>query len=253
MKKVTLLDSRVVYNKSINLKSGFYVYSFADQNGDIFYIGKGKQQRFKQHFLDYRLKHNSPKNSKIKSILSKGFKVNVEIIAKSLLEFEALTLEKKLIEYYGLKEDGGSLYNLRYGSYDSAGLWTDSRKRKHSLKLRGNGAKFTPEQVKKAKLLVHYRGYSYSDVCKLVEFKECKTGTIHSWCAGNNFKYVSPHLKTMREIVSEKREEVINLWKKGQFNKKQISDILGINYPSVIQYIKEAESKELGDASSKNV
>jgi len=215
----------------------YYVYAFYDR-GDIFYIGKGRWYRCTKHFSEYSLKESTPKNSKIKKVNKQGRKVEVRFFAIHLTEREALVLEKKLIESYGLKSEGGVLTNLRYGSLDSAGLWTEDRKKLHSERLRGKNSNVPLDLVKKAKCLSYYRGMKLKDIVQLDEFAEynLSPGTIRNWCQGKKFSYILPHLNHDRSTIrNEKYNEFLNLFEKG-FALKQISDILGLEIPLVHHY-----------------
>ena len=84
----------------------YYVYAwyFID-NGEIFYIGKGKNERFKS--LNRR-------NNFFKNIIKKyKDNIDIKIIEKNLSEFNAFELEKKLIKEY--KEKGQCIANFHEG------------------------------------------------------------------------------------------------------------------------------------------
>ena len=115
----------------------FYVYAHcdpffklkADTNGKIafaatmgidmlpFYIGKGVGNRA------YDLNRNDSHRKKRQHIEQSGKKIHVRIIKDNLTEKEALMLESKLIDIFGLKSFGGWLINL------DEGVNNDQRKR----------------------------------------------------------------------------------------------------------------------------
>jgi len=215
----------------------YYVYGFYDQD-TLFYIGKGRSYRFTKHFSQYHLKENTPKNNKIKQVNKEGRKVDVKLFAIHLSEIEALDLERKLILSFGLKSEGGILTNLRYGSLDSAGLWTEDRKKRHSEKLRGKNSEVPVDLVKKAKCLSYYCGYTAKEISEHPDFRKFNLAphTINAWCRGNKFKYVLPHLNHDRSSLrEEKYQETAMLLKKG-WRVKEISDTLGLGLGLVKLY-----------------
>ena len=95
----------------------YYVYIFIDPRNNLpFYVGKGNRRRMKSHFEPNRLAEISPKNSKIKKILSEGLEVIIEIYKNGLSSEEACETEKELILKYGRANLGtGILLNLTDG------------------------------------------------------------------------------------------------------------------------------------------
>jgi len=107
----------------------FYVYAHcdpffklkADVNGKIafaatlgieslpFYIGKGEGNRA------YDLNRNDSHRKKRQFIEQAGKQVQIHIIKDNLTEIQALMLESKLIDIFGLKSYGGWLVNLDEG------------------------------------------------------------------------------------------------------------------------------------------
>jgi hypothetical protein len=128
-----------IYNADISLlyenqvlceERRFYVYAHcdpfyglkADVNGKIafastlglrwlpFYVGKGEGSRA------YDLARNESHRKKRQFIESSGKYIQVEVIKDNLTEKEALMLESKLIDIFGLTSFGGWLVNLDEGS-----------------------------------------------------------------------------------------------------------------------------------------
>lgn len=107
----------------------FYVYAHCKENGEPYYIGKGRRNRhsevsrrsdlWRKHAEKYGVKHH--------------------IIAKNLTEEEAYAFEKKLVTALGKKCDGtGILANLVDGGFGVVGLkHTDETKAKLSAAHRG--------------------------------------------------------------------------------------------------------------------
>ncbi len=82
-----------------NLK--FYVYVYIDpSSNEIFYVGKGKENRCFAHLNDNR---ENKKAQRIQSILSLGLNPRIEILAFGLSEDAALRVEAAAIDLIGIK------------------------------------------------------------------------------------------------------------------------------------------------------
>jgi len=124
-----------------NSKSrGYYVYLLIDPRNDMpFYIGKGKNRRYADHFKSNSLKSNSYKNNKIKKIIKMNMEVKIDFIYTNLNEEEAFEKEKLLIQKYGrLDKKTGILTNLTDGGDGVVGrIFTKEEKLKISKRVSG--------------------------------------------------------------------------------------------------------------------
>ncbi len=111
----------------------YYVYALIDpRDNQIFYIGKGKGNRLRSHFLYFeKLKNadsiearkpfvsNPKKKSVMLAIINSGNELKHKIIAEKLSEESSYILEEILIERFGREVDGtGKLINLLPGGKD---------------------------------------------------------------------------------------------------------------------------------------
>lgn len=108
----------------------YYVYLHKKLNGEVFYVGKGKGKRAYST-------HN--RNRHWTNIANK-YNFTVEIVMSDLQEWYAFELEKDLISYYGLKEDGGTLVNITHGGGGNGNyIFTEKDRLLISQKNSGNG------------------------------------------------------------------------------------------------------------------
>lgn len=223
----------------------YYVYGLYDGD-DLFYVGKGREYRCTQHFSEHSLQKNTPKNNRIKKINTQGERAEIKLFAIHLNEIEALDLERKLINSFGLKSEGGILTNLRYGSLDSAGLWTEDRKKMHSKRLRGKNSQVPEDLVKKAKCLSYYCGFTAKNISEHKDFVEFNLSphTINAWCRGDKFSYILPHLNhNTSSLRMERYEEVTQLFDKG-WGSKEVVDILGLK-DGLVKHYKTCYKKSI--------
>lgn len=78
---------------------GYYVYSLADANNKIFYIGKGQGNRVFNHF--YPSNSNDNDDFKVKNVASPN-DVKITILRHGLTESEAFAVEATLIDYINI-------------------------------------------------------------------------------------------------------------------------------------------------------
>lgn len=132
-------------NPNLSLEEIFYVYIFIDpRNGLPFYVGKGKGNRWKQHFWKSSLFKNTPKNSKLKKILSLGLEVIVHFYIIDVPEHIAYITEEALIQKYGRIDIGtGILTNCTSGG---DGVRDVSEQVRKELSIRASQRRATEEQ-----------------------------------------------------------------------------------------------------------
>ena len=99
-----------------------YVYFLIDPASEkIFYVGKGKGSRVKQHVINAKRRNqdNPVKQLKILEIIGSGKEVKEVIFANDLLEDDALSLERKLIaklKHTGLTNISGGVITSKEAS-----------------------------------------------------------------------------------------------------------------------------------------
>jgi hypothetical protein len=139
----------------------YYVYSYKDpRTNNIFYIGKGKDYRWKRHLGKKMLERDNPKNRIIKEILSIGLFPIIEKLEENLTEEESFVKEQEWIKLIG-KEN---LTNRTSGGQGVSGLigpWTgkhhsdETKQLLRELRLGENnpnyGKKRSPEAIEKFK------------------------------------------------------------------------------------------------------
>lgn len=103
------------FSDSVIEKIQYYVYFLSDDNGKIFYIGKGKGNRIFEH-VKCALNNEtvSDKYDKIRQIINSGKKVQYFIVRHGLEEYLALEIESTLIDFCFNVVDS-ELTNIAYG------------------------------------------------------------------------------------------------------------------------------------------
>lgn len=173
------------YYNPLNVKptypNKYYVYMFLDENNSPFYIGKGIGRRINSHFYPYHLKVDSFKNRKIK-------KIGVENIKREILcyfdkEDDALNMENWLINLYGLKKEGGYLYQFIKNGDEYHHSYSEIAKNASLSKT----TKEVELTVLKAYKMYYEQGESNHYISEVLGVK---FGTLRAWMNGEKHKHL---------------------------------------------------------------
>ncbi len=133
-------------------KPGNYKYKDFSFDFEPFYVGKGKDQRYKIHLLKVKNDNckNLPKDNSIKKILNSGKDPIIIKYREDLSESDAFLLEIQMIDSIGRKDIGkGPLKNLTNGGEgNSERKFTDEHRMNLSLSRIG---KTSPKQMENLK------------------------------------------------------------------------------------------------------
>lgn len=184
-------------------KNGEYNYNEYNFNDEPFYVGKGKDYRYKRHLNESQLSDKSHKSNLINKLIKNGQYPNIIIIQNNLTQTEAFELEKKLILLigrYNLKT--GPLTNKTDGGEGISGYkWTDDQKL--GIKNRKpSGLGLSRSEEHKQKIGEANKGKTWSDDKERVEkYSELKK----QQCSGekNPFFRKTHSENTLKKIRKE--------------------------------------------------
>lgn len=206
------------------MDSSYYVYALVDPRTNLpFYIGKGKNNRYKSHFtITKRNKEENPRKFNfILSLKKEGFEPKVKILVENIYDENlAYFIEEDFIKKYGRKDydENGILLNISESSrppnhkgktykeiYGERWKEEIEKRRKTQLQRGGFGPKKHSEKTKKL-LSEKNRGYNNANFVGIKEedllkigqdFVKFFNGTISDkkwkvYCKINN---ISPNLR----------------------------------------------------------
>lgn len=193
------------------LKPGNYIYDDLLFNYEPFYVGRGKNNRYKVHTQKYKLNLKSKKNLKINNILENNLNPIIYFYSTGITFENSLILEKEIISKIGREKlNNGPLTNLTSGGQGVLGLILSNEsinKMKNTCLERGIYKKFS-ENMKGVKNSMSGEKWHRSDSGKL-SFKNKMTG-------------ISPLLeKTIyeKEIIFNKISETLKGHEWNEFEK----------------------------------
>lgn len=153
--RYSYLNGNIYINKHNNIlekSEMYYVYALIDpRNMKPFYVGKGKNDRWKYHIQEAKNypNLNNQKLSKIRKILNEGFEIGIEFLAIDILDEDlAYHIESEYIKQYGRIVDGGILTNVCIDNRPP------SHKGKSYLEIYGDNANFQRKKRHEAQLSV---------------------------------------------------------------------------------------------------
>lgn len=101
------------------MENNFYVYYYIDPRNDkIFYIGRGKNKRYRIHLNSSMLEKDSKKNKLIKEILSENLEPIIHFLIENISFDESIRIEKEEISRIGKQ----NLTNLTMGGQGVLGV-----------------------------------------------------------------------------------------------------------------------------------
>jgi len=190
-------------------KPGKYEYGDVIFNYEPIYIGKGKGNRAKRHFILYK-KYNTRFYSKMMSIIKDDFEPEISYLMKNLSEKDAFSLEKYYIELIGRKEYGGTLTNLTDGGDGQSGIFSDESKRKMSKSHLGEkNAMFNKKHTDAAKLKISLskkgKESTFKNKKHSVESKEKMSSKAKLRTGEKNSMFNKKHSDESKEKMSTNR------------------------------------------------
>jgi len=128
----------------------FYVYLYVDPfTGIPFYVGKGKDYRYRVTFLESKNGHiHNRTGNKIKFLINQGKNPVIIKVKEHLTEQEALDLEKKLIQILGRQDLGTGLLCNHTNGGDGISGHKHTQSTKNKMAIAATGRKLDEETKK---------------------------------------------------------------------------------------------------------
>jgi hypothetical protein len=160
----------------------FYNYVIFRENGEPFYVGKGKDERVFDHEKEARRPARSGENriklGIMRRMLAAGFDIPIVFIREGISEPEAFETEAELIKVLGRIDLGtGCLANLTDGGEGNSGYrFTEEQRKKVSVANKGNSRLSYPKSAEtRAKLAIAHIGLKPS-VETRIKLSRAQTG-----------------------------------------------------------------------------
>lgn len=187
----------------------YYVYVYLHpETGECFYVGKGKKLRDTSHLRE-ALNNTRPRSKTQKDkffylidLIKTGKTPLIKRVIENLPEKESLIIENLLIEFYGLNDNGGQLFNKKSKTTFSKKLgYSISEKLKDYYANRVNPRKgtTTPEAVRIKQSLARKRFFDNG-------------GRV--WCHGKKMteEYCRKNSETQKKRFQEVRQHNALYW-----------------------------------------
>jgi hypothetical protein len=146
-----------------NAPSGFYVYCYLRKDLSPYYVGKGKDGRA-------WAKHHTIKNGHFSGVPVPADEIRIVIVEANLTEVGAFSIERRLIRWYGRKDNNtGILRNRTDGGEGGSGIVvTEESRKKRSIanKGQGKGRKLPKETVLKMRAAANARTAEVKEATK---------------------------------------------------------------------------------------
>lgn len=237
-------------------KDKYYVYALCKPNGDVFYIGKGKNTRINDHFCNYFMNQSNYKNNVIKRYGSS--KVRREILCYFDKEESAYEHEEWLISLYGVRNEGGALTNISKSRSDYKGNHLEYAQEAAVKDRRVNVLDHTAVGIlymyytmcKTVPEIIDRYGYTKKVISKVV--KGQKNNNIYTkYLSSGKIKNNRGIRKVFRPNHSARKVSDSDLIKyherfvTGEINMKEISEILTMSERTLIQIFRGDTRKYL--------
>lgn len=132
------------------MKTGPFKYGVYEFGHEPFYIGKGCDDRIKEHMYPSSMACSNFKNKIIRKLIANGMKPLNVVISDNMFEHDAFSIEKSLISTIGRRDKGtGPLTNLTDGGEGVSG---HIRSKEHRRKLSDNNRNRTVSEITRRKI-----------------------------------------------------------------------------------------------------